>query len=137
MVYYDSEEITIKQGTTMFQRDRNEDIQGKMLLLRALEANDSSTIYATFDTYPIYADDVNRLINIIKNNTYMIALKLLGCNLTREETKKLAEAILENNTLQEVKIEVFKDDTPELQTLMREVNDHLEKNATISHGPRL
>jgi hypothetical protein len=116
---------------------KSEEMQGKLKLLKALEANDSSTIYATFDTYPFYQNDVDRLVKIIKTNTHMLALKLLGCNLTKEQTKEVAMAILLNNTLREVKIEGYKDDPAELKSLLTQVKSHVEENAAPRISPKL
>ncbi|CAM4411513.1 MAG: hypothetical protein LEGION0403_FIIPPAGN_02690 [Legionella sp.] len=107
---------------------KNESMQGKERLLKELEANNPTTIHATFDTYPMFSEDVDRLLDIIRNNTHMVTLGLLDCRITREEAKALAEVILKNNTLQEVKLEAFMDDSLELQTLLSEVRAHLEIN---------
>lgn len=107
---------------------KNESMQGKERLLKELEANNPATTHATFDTYPMFSEDVRRLLDIIRTNTHMLTLGLLDCRITREEARALAEAILKNNTLQEVKLEAFMDDSLELQTLLSEVGEHLKKN---------
>lgn len=113
-------------GIIMF--DRNEGMQGKEQLLKRLESNHPQTTIAVFDLFPMYPDDISRLIEIIKSNTNMLELSLLNCNLTATDTKLIAEALLENNTLELVNIEKCMDDLPEIKQLLDKVVSHLETN---------
>lgn len=106
------------------------DLLGKETLLRLLEMNDPDTTVAVFDTYPIYPRDVQRLVDIINSNTHLRALKLLDCHLLVDGVKQIAEAALENTTLEEIKIETFGNDDESLKRLIESVHIHLEENAT-------
>lgn len=106
----------------------HQEMQGKEDLFKLLEANDQHTTVAVFDTYPIYKKEVIRLVNIINTNSYLKALKLLDCRLQADDVQILAEAILKNESLIEVKIELFADDSDSLKELMKHVETHLKQN---------
>lgn len=114
----------------------NKNMQGKESLFKLLEANDKKTTVAVFDTYPIYEEEIPRLVNIINTNTHLKALKLLDCRLSAEGTTTIATAVLNNKTLEEVKIENFADDNQTLKDLLTvTMLSHLQQNITANNTP--
>ncbi|CEK09770.1 hypothetical protein [Legionella hackeliae] len=112
----------------MFRVTKNQVMEGKERLLTLLEANDPHTTLAVFDTFPFYPDDVARLVHIINNNTQMLVLKLWDCRLQPGDRSAIATAILNNNSLLHVSMEVYADDTPALKNLIAEAQQHIQAN---------
>ena len=108
-------------------------MRGKETLLRRLEANDANTTIATFDTFPMSPDDVNRLARSIQVNTHLLALKLLDCQLRPIDVVSLCSAIKENSSLEEVAVEVFANYPTEIKESIQQMQHHLRENIAQKH----
>ncbi|QRN02598.1 hypothetical protein GH742_01190 [Legionella sp. MW5194] len=102
---------------------------GKETLLLELENNLPRVTSAVFDLFPLAKEDEERLIQIIKNNTHLESLSLLGCRLTPAGTEAIMDAVMGNAYLKHVAIEVCQDDTLSLHTKKEAMDDHLNNNA--------
>lgn len=110
----------------MFQKKQSL-IYDKENLLQRLEANDPHVTIAVFDTYPLVHADVVRLVNILNSNPHLLSLKVLDCRLRADDVKAIFNAILNNTTIREFKVEIFEDDDS-LKSLMDIVKSHLQNN---------
>lgn len=102
---------------------------GKDRILLELEKNNPRVTDAIFDLFPFTAADEARLIKVIKHNTHLESLSLLGCRLTLAGTEAIMDAVMGNPHLKYVAIEVFMDSPPYLHTKKNAMNNHLKNNA--------
>lgn len=107
---------------------RNEKLQGKEYQLLRLEANNPRQTTATFDTFPMFDEDIKRLILIIQKNTHLTQLSLFDSRIPRELMEPLVNAVLDNEHLISFNFDRFQDYPPNIQELFEKMDAHLKNN---------
>lgn len=107
----------------------------KERLFLLLEKNDPNTRVVAFCIESMSSQDVQRLATIIKNNTYLETLRLLECDLQASDIPLIAMAMDQNNTIMEVVIQSYHDDTPQTKALIQAIIDRAEHNRSTQNAP--
>lgn len=110
---------------------------GKEWLLIAIQNNDPQTRTANFESYSLSSADVARLSHGLLTNTHLKSLNLLNHFFILADITSLSDAILQNQTLQFLSIEMPTDDSNEIKNTITQIQAHIHQNSTRDEQPSL